>query len=322
MRIVSLNIRPARLRSVRPTRGFAETNNFLICHIADAITVVFAFGTAAFSVVYYVLLETKEYGKLRTAFDTRPWRNRENVYLTQSFPTEDVKLNGSCPFSKKIAKGTCPICSTCTSRDGYHHGDPQRLHNTVGVSMIEYDMARKATEREDNLVMGRIQLDTLLNYRGNYLFGTISPSCKGCYLKTWCWNVAYRMTWQSAIIGFNSLLCTFIFSSDITIVYADLKNTLLCVSAFFSASTLVMQLAILASSIVFNIEHPFMDKACIPRWVDINNKLMMTVLYYLADPVAKFGVPPTKEYWQWLTETPPRRRVTRRNKPIAYKGHR
>ena len=60
--------------------------------------------------------------------------------------------------------------------------------------MIEYDMARKATEREDNLVMGRIQLDTLLNYRGNYLFGTISPSCKGCYLKTWCWNIAYRMT--------------------------------------------------------------------------------------------------------------------------------
>ena len=130
------------------------------------------------------------------------------------------------------------------------------------------------------------------------------------------------MTWQSAIIGFNSMLCTFIFSSDITIVYADLKNTLLCVSAFFSASTLVMQLAILASSIVFNIEHPFMDKACILRWVDINNKLMMTVLYYLADPAAKFGVPPTKEYWQWLTETPPRRRVTRRNKPIAYKGHR
>ena len=36
--------------------------------------------------------------------------------------------------------------------------------------MIEYDMARKATEREDNLVMYPFSLDTLLNYRGNYLF--------------------------------------------------------------------------------------------------------------------------------------------------------
>ena len=84
-------------------------------------------------------------------------------------------------------------------------------------------MARKATERKDNPIMGSPNLDTLLNYRK--FTATISPSCKGCYLKTWCWNVAYRMTWQSAIIGLNSMLCTFIFSTDIMIVYADLKTS-------------------------------------------------------------------------------------------------
>jgi len=38
-------------------------------------------------------------------------------------------------------------------------------------------------------------------------------------MKTWCWNVAYRMTWQSAIISFNAMLCTFIFNEDVS----DLK---------------------------------------------------------------------------------------------------
>ena len=221
------------------------------------MTVMLATGTAMFSMVYFILLETDRFGKLRTAFDSRPWRNRENMYLSANLPVEVKPIKSSCPFSAKAAKGTCPICSTCASRDGYHHGDPKALHNTVGIAMIEYGMARKAAEREDNPVMGRLQLDTLINYRGNYLFGTISPSCKGCYYKTWCWNVAYRMAWQSAIVSLNSMLCTFIFSADITIVYADLKNILLCVSAFFSVSTLCMQLTVLATAIVFILEHPF-----------------------------------------------------------------
>ena len=282
-----------------------------------------ASGTALFSVTYFVLIETEGYGGLRSVFDSRPWRNRENMYLTREMPSEEDRVKGTCPFSKKVAKGTCPICSTCTSRDGYHHGDPQRIHNTVGISMIEYDMARKATERKDNPIMGRLQLDTLLNYRGNYLFATISPSCKGCYLKTWCWNVAYRMTWQSAIIGLNSMLCTFIFSTDIMIVYADLKNILLCVSAFFSTSTLCMQLTIIATSVVFIIAHPFMDNAAVPKWIDLDNKMLMTIVYYFADPAAKFGVPPTKKYWQWLTRSPPHKRVhsaaSKKRNPVPYK---
>ena len=272
------------------------------------MTVMLATGTAMFSMVYFILLETDRFGKLRTAFDSRPWRNRENMYLSANLPIEVKPMKSSCPFSAKAAKGTCPICSTCASRDGYHHGDPKALHNTVGIAMIEYGMARKAAEREDNPVMGRLQLDTLINYRGNYLFGTISPSCKGCYYKTWCWNVAYRMAWQSAIVSLNAMLCTFIFSADITIVYADLKNILLCVSAFFSMSTLCMQLTILATAIVFILEHPFMDNASLPGWLDVNNRIVMMIVHYFADPGAKFGVSPTKEYWEWLKEASPRAR--------------
>ena len=63
------------------------------------------------------------------------------------------------------------------------------------------------------------------------------------------------------------MLCTFIFYADITIFYADLKNMLLCISAFFSVSTLCMQFTILATAVVFIIEHPFMDDDSLPKWL-------------------------------------------------------
>lgn len=44
---------------------------------------------------------------------------------------------------------------------------------------------------------------------------------------------------------------------QITIFYADLKNILLCISAFFSASTLCMQLTILSTAVVFILEVSF-----------------------------------------------------------------
>lgn len=96
-----------------------------------------AVGTAAFSMVYFVLIETEEFGKLRSAFDSRPWRNRENVYLASSAgsPAANAAVKSTCPFSKKPAKGICPICCACTSRDGYHHvhkriSTPADSHNT------------------------------------------------------------------------------------------------------------------------------------------------------------------------------------------------
>ena len=168
------------------------------------MTVMLATGTAMFSMVYFILLETDRFGKLRTAFDSRPWRNRENMYLSANLPVEVKPIKSSCPFSAKAAKGTCPICSTCASRDGYHHGDPKALHNTVGIAMIEYGMARKAAEREDNPVMGRLQLDTLINYRGNYLFGTISPR-KGATTRLGAGTS--RIAWHGSPRSFLSTPC-------------------------------------------------------------------------------------------------------------------
>ena len=107
------------------------------CVLAGWMTVMRATGTAMFSMVYFILLETDRFGKLRTAFDSRPWRNRENMYLSANLPVEEKPMKSSCPFSAKAEKGTCPICSTCASRDGYHHGDPKELHHTVGIAMIE-----------------------------------------------------------------------------------------------------------------------------------------------------------------------------------------
>lgn len=256
-----------------------------------------------FSMIYFVMLETERYGKLRSVFDSRPWRNRENAYLPASSASPVSGAANRCPFSKKLARGVCPICCSCTSKDGFHHGDPKRLHDTVGIAMIEYDMARKAAEGSESPLTARVHLDTLVSYRGNYLFGTISPSCKGCFIKTWCWNVAYRMTWQSSILAFNAMLCTFIFYADISIFYADLKNMLLCISAFFSVSTLCVQITILATAVVFIIEHPFMDDDALPKLLMVRNKLVMKWIHYFALPSAKFGVPATRKYWSWLTKT-------------------
>lgn len=90
---------------------------------AAGLTVLLAVATLAFSVMYYVLLESEKFGKLRSVFDSRPWRNRENVYLATSSgsPAENAASKNTCPFSNKAAKGICPICCASTSRDGYHH---------------------------------------------------------------------------------------------------------------------------------------------------------------------------------------------------------
>lgn len=43
-------------------------------------------------------------------------------------------------------------------------------------------------------------------------------------------------------------------SPQITTIFGDLKNILLCISAFFAVSTLCMQLKILATAVVFILE--------------------------------------------------------------------
>ena len=72
-----------------------------------------------------------------------------------------------------------------------------------------------------------------------------------------------------------------------------------------------MQLKILATACVFILEHPFMDNASLPGWLDVNNTIVMAILNYFADPAAKFGVGPTKEYWHWLKETSPRAKMAK-----------
>lgn len=158
-------------------------------------------ATTTFSVVYYALLETRRFGKLRAVFDSRPWRNRENVYLISStdIAYSSGAIQGKCPFSKKAPMGNCPICSTSTSTDGYHHvskedghvsntlscvctcaskcmnntacpcvlihtqGDPEKIHNTVGISMIEYEKAREVSMCEGTFNRDRVNTRLLFD---------------------------------------------------------------------------------------------------------------------------------------------------------------
>ena len=266
-------------------------------------TVYFTTGVAGLMLLVcafaYILLDTDKYGKIRSSFDKRPWRNMKSLF--QRTEEEEVFTNFNtiqCPFTNNPVRGTCPICCSLTHKDGYYHGDPYVLHE-FSSQIVEHEMAKEASAMDHKPVLGRIQLDTLIAYRANYLFATLSPSCKGCYYKTWCWNVGYRMTWQSAILGFNCMMCTYLFGEDIQIFYADLRAILFCMSMFFSVSTLYMLLALICTSVVFIYEHPhFMDLDAIPKFIDLkNNERVRSWVYWFADESARFGVNPTKSYW-------------------------
>ena len=266
-------------------------------------TVYFTTGVAGLMLLVcafaYILLDTDKYGKIRSSFDKRPWRNMKSLF--QRTEEEEVLVNFNamkCPFTNNPVRGTCPICCSLTHKDGYYHGDPHVLHE-FSSQIVEHEMAKEASAMDHKPVLGRIQLDTLIAYRANYLFATLSPSCKGCYYKTWCWNVGYRMTWQSAILGFNCMMCTYLFGEDIQIFYADLRAILFCMSMFFSVSTLYMLLALICTSVVFIYEHPhFMDLDAIPKFIDLkNNERVRSWVYWFADESARFGVNPTKSYW-------------------------
>ena len=45
-----------------------------------------------------------------------------------------------------------------------------------------------------------------------------------------------------------------------------------------------------------------MDKNAIPKWLDVNNTAYMEWVLYFANPASKFGVVPTKKYWEWITK--------------------
>ena len=63
-----------------------------------------------------------------------------------------------------------------------------------------------------------------------------------------------------------------------------------------------MQFTILATAVVFIMEHPFMDDDSLPKWLMVHKKLVMKWIHYFALPSAKFGIPATRKYWSWLTK--------------------
>ena len=269
-----------------------------------------------FSAMCFLLLETEKYGRVRAVFDGRPWKNMKGLMEEPDNATSVESKIKMCPFTGQEAHGTCPICHSIVSYDGYYRvstlmqcftnsdskhtqGDPPILHSVAGDSILEHRLAMQASESDNKPRLGRIQLDTLIKYRGNFLFATISPSCKGCYVKAWCWTVGYRMVWQSTILGFNTMLCSYLFGEDVNAF--DLKSTLLCLSMFFSVSTVCMLLSLLATAITFVREHPFMlEAAGTPKFLARDMGVLEKLILRMADPCAKFGVNPTKIYWKWL----------------------
>ena len=154
----------------------------------------------------------------------------------------------------------------------------------------------QASENTSKPRLGRVQLDTLIKYRGNFLFATISPCCKGCFMKAWCWTVGYRMVWQSTILGFNTMLCGYLFGEDVNVF--DLKSILLCLSMFFSISTICMLVSILATATLFiaNIRSWSLRKFRNPQ-LSSGSLSELSRSWRILLPGM---VNPTKTYWNWL----------------------
>jgi len=95
------------------------------------------------------------------------------------------------------------------------------------------------------------------------------------------------------------MLCSYLFGEEVRIF--DLKSILLCLSMFFSVSTVCMLLSLLATAITFVREHPYMMETDVaPKFLARHLGVLEKVIVQMSDPCAKFGVNPTKTYWKWL----------------------
>jgi len=72
------------------------------------------------SVTCFVLLETDRYKGIRVVFDAKPWRNAAGL-LEDAEELTKAKSKLMCPFTGKEGSGTCPICHSIVSHDGYYH---------------------------------------------------------------------------------------------------------------------------------------------------------------------------------------------------------
>ena len=87
------------------------------------------------------------------------------------------------------------------------------------------------------------------------------------------------------------------FGEDVNVF--DLKSILLCLSMFFSISTICMLVSILATATLFIREHPFMVTSKVQE-PTTQFGFIERIIVVMADPSARYGVNPTKTYWNWL----------------------
>ena len=58
---------------------------------------------------------------------------------------------------------------------------------------------------------------------------------QGVFVPAWCWTVGYRMVW-STILGFNTMLCSYLFGEDVNVF--DLKIFTMLVDVFLNFNDL------------------------------------------------------------------------------------
>lgn len=89
-----------------------------------------------------------------------------------------------CPFTFTSVTMRCNVCGCCVADSGFHIADKQAIEKAFfGNSVICWDLAAEAVTHEADIPKARARLDSILEFKGNYLNNAISPSCIGC--ATW-----------------------------------------------------------------------------------------------------------------------------------------
>lgn len=98
----------------------SQSNSRHSRHFAEWWTLLVSSFMIFFSVTCFVLLETGRYEGIRAVFDTKPWQNAAPL-LEDSDELTKAESKLMCPFTGQEGSGTCPICHSIVSHNGYYH---------------------------------------------------------------------------------------------------------------------------------------------------------------------------------------------------------
>lgn len=157
-------------------------------------------SSACVSLYFALLLYVTCWRKIEIYYSTFPWlkhngKTSKNNESGKLYPTR-------CPFTGARPTVHCPSCGVHTSEAGFNRCS-KLMKVGSGRVILRWDIARRITEKcAEDPIKGRKDLDAILDFRGNFLTGSLSDCCIGCATWQRCFNLQPRLTISLALAAF------------------------------------------------------------------------------------------------------------------------